>query len=215
MRWTLPFFVALVAMILLSLAGAAGARSFSINENEFAIQWVDPSGRLEFRNNAGLPPVTCKFTMAGRFSTRTFNKTRGSVIGSVESASVERAGATSGTCRNGEVTILTATLPWNITYRAFFGTLPRIRTVVINIVNVAVRVSFEESLICLFRSESAEPVVGFIAVEPTNGSAGPFSPDGEIASADIACSMLGFKLNLGGPGGYESRHGAVVTVSLI
>ncbi len=215
MRWTVSLVVALVAMILLSLAGVAGATHLSINEREFQIQWVDQAGRLEFRSNLGLPPVTCNFTLAGRFSGGTFAKSRGARIGTVESASVERGGASSGICRNGEATILSATLPWSVTYQSFFGTLPRIRDLVVNIVNLSVRVSFEGSLICLYRSEASEPVVGFIAVDPASGSAGPFSPEGEIVSSDAACNMLGARLNLGGPGGYESRHGAVVTIRLI
>jgi len=215
MRWTLSLVVALAATILLSFACAAGAGRLSINESEFQIQWVDQAGRLEFRSNLGLPPVTCKFTLAGRFSSRTFFKSRGATVATVESASVERAGATSGVCRNGEATILSASLPWTVTYRSFFGTLPLIRDLVVNIINLSVRVSFEGSLICLYRTETSEPAVGFIAIDPPTGQAGPFSPEGEIASGDSGCSALGARLNLGGPGGYESRHGAVVTLRLI
>src|SRR6185312_729893 len=133
MRWTLSWVVAIAAMILLSLAGTAGARSFSLTESEFQIQWIENAGRIEFRSNFGIPPVTCRFTMAGRYSGRTLSKVRGAEIGRVESASVETSGASSGRCRNGEATILSATLPWNITYKSFFGTLPRIRDVVVHI----------------------------------------------------------------------------------
>jgi len=211
----LSLFVAFVAMALLVPAGAAVARSLSLTESEYQIQWIDNAGRLEFRSNFGLPPVTCRFTMAGRYIARTLSKVAGAVIGRVESASVETSGASSGRCRNGEATILSATLPWDITYKSFFGTLPRIRDVVVHIPSFSVRVSWEGNLICLYRSEASEPFIGFIAVDPTLGWAGPYDPEGEIASGDPICSALGTRLNIGGPGGYESRHAVVVTVSLI
>lgn len=210
MRWALSWIVAIVAMTLLSLAGTAVARNLSVSETRFQILWIDQAGRLEFRSNFGIPPVTCQITMTGRFSNGTFSKSSGAVIGRVESISIERAGASSGVCRNGEATILSATLPWDVTYKSFFGALPRIRDLVIDIVNFSVRVSWEGSLICLYRSEASEPFIGFMARLTETGVLGPFDPEGEIASGDPICSALGARLGIGGSGG-----GPATTLRLI
>ena len=211
MRWTKPLRAVLAAACLLMLvAGAAGARNLSMTEGEFQIQWAG----LEFRNNLGAPPLVCPATLSGRFHNRTFSKVSGSLIGFVENVSIFQNGRTTSVCRGGEVTILTESLPWHVTYGGFFGTLPNIRNVRVNILGAAFRINMEGVATCLIRTEASEPFVGFIATAPESAS-GPLSASGRILASDATCRPLGIRVELAGQGPFENRHAGGFTIRLI
>ncbi len=211
MRWTKPLRAALAAACLLMLvAGSVGARNLSLTESEFQIQWAG----LEFRNNIAAPPLVCPATLSGRFHARTFAKVSGALIGVVDNVSIFRNGRTTERCRGGGITILTESLPWHVTYGGFFGTLPSIRSVRVNIIGAAFRIEWEELATCLIRTSASEPFVGFIATAPESAS-GPLSASGTILAADGICGPLGIKTSLAGQGPFENRHAGGFTIRLI
>lgn len=213
MRWTKALCAALAATCLLVIfAGNAGASRLSMSEGEFTISWAG----LEFRNNVAAPPLVCPVTMSGRFERRTFAKVSGTQIGVVENVSVFRSGRTTEICRGGEITLLTETLPWHVTYGGFFGTLPRITDVRVNLVNTAFRIDMEGAATCLIRTTASEPFIGFIAVSPENsGLSGPLSASGSIPAGDSTCALLGIRVSLAGQGLFENRHAGGFTITLI
>jgi len=192
------------------VAGSAGASRFSLTEGEYDMSWAG----LEFRNNLGAPPLVCPTTFSGRFESRTFAKVAGAQIGVVERVSINASERTTGSCRGGEITILTESLPWKIDYHGFFGTLPSIRDVQVNIVNAAFRINMEGVATCLIRTEASEPFVAFIATAPESAS-GPASASGSILASDATCRPLGIRVSLAGQGPFENRHAGGFTISLI
>ncbi|HXE43894.1 MAG TPA: hypothetical protein VN635_01735 [Conexibacter sp.] len=196
--------------MLMLVSGSAGASRLSLTEGEYDMSWAG----LEFRNNLGAPPLVCPTTLSGRFERRTFSKVAGSQIGVVERVSINASERTTGTCRGGEITILTESLPWHINYHAFFGTLPSIRDVRVDIVNAAFRINMEGVATCLIRSEASEPFVAFIATAPESAS-GPASAFGTIRAGDGTCAPLGIVVSLAGQGPFENRHAGGFTISLI
>lgn len=110
------------ALVLAAAVGTSSANNLSISSGSFRIIWA----RLSLNNNSGLiPPVICPVTLEGSFHRATTTKTRGSLIGYVTRASVGTSGSSTATCEGGTATILTASLPWHVTYEGFTGSLPR------------------------------------------------------------------------------------------
>jgi len=146
--------VGLGAALLLALAtSGAAARSFGLSDNTYRAQWA------ALRFIAGGRTVTCPVTLEGSFHSRTIAKVANSLIGYVT-----RAIVTNAACTNGSATVLTATLPWHVTYRSFAGTLPNIERISINLINASFQVQPRESVACLARTSTANPAVGFISL---------------------------------------------------
>ena len=108
------------ATLLMALGvGTASARSLSISNQTFS----NTFNNLEFIAE-GFSPTTCHVTLEGSLHTRSMAKVLGSLIGYITRV-------TTSECRGLEVRILTATLPWHVSYEGFSGRLPDITLILI------------------------------------------------------------------------------------
>jgi hypothetical protein len=155
----LVFAALATAAVMLAAVGIASARNFRTSSQRQRITWA----ALTFENTSG-SRTTCPVTLEGSFHAATMPKVAGSLIGLITGARV----GVPASCTGGEATILTATLPWHITYEGFTGTLPEIRTIRLLLLNVAFQVHATNSFTCLARSEARNPIHG-IATLGTGG----------------------------------------------
>ncbi|HZV74771.1 MAG TPA: hypothetical protein VFF79_13735 [Conexibacter sp.] len=110
---------ALTATLVMALAvNTASANHFSLSNQAFRVVWSP----LNFIGEGSTVRVTCNVTIEGSFHSRTIVKTIGSLVGYVTRA-------IAGGCTEDSATVLTATLPWHITYEGFSGRLPTISRV--------------------------------------------------------------------------------------
>jgi hypothetical protein len=150
---------ALTAAFVLSMAvGSASANRLSLSAQDFDARWSS----LIFTSDAG-SSLTCPVTLQGSFHSRTIAKVPNALIGFVSRASV-RGQNSAGNCTGGTATVLTATLPWHITYRSFTGTLPNITGVNILLVNASFQIQPAGSLTCLARTTTTNPAIGTVNV---------------------------------------------------
>jgi hypothetical protein len=146
---------ALATALLFTLTLTASARTFRISNQSIRSTWR----RLEFRG----PETTlarCPLTIEGSFHSATIAKVRGALIGYITRATL-------GVCETGRATILTAGLPWHITYESFRGPLPnitRIRLLLVSMALLAEQLGFR----CLIQTTTARPA----SVEATIGAGG-------------------------------------------
>lgn len=118
---------ALAATALLGLAvQSASANRLSINESERGFKAVWTTLNL----NAERTLARCPVTLEGTFEVSSLAKRPGTRLGTV-------TGATAGTC---SMRLLRETLPWEITYNSFTGTLPNITGVTLNLIGVAFQI---------------------------------------------------------------------------
>jgi hypothetical protein len=117
MRHTKLIVGGLVATIAMTCAVAtASANKFSISNRNLRVVWSS----LEFREPAGFfGTIKCPVTLEGSFNYNTTTKSPSLLIGRISKASVA-----SSSCTGGHATVLQETLPWHLTYLAFFGRLP-------------------------------------------------------------------------------------------
>ncbi|HZV74773.1 MAG TPA: hypothetical protein VFF79_13745 [Conexibacter sp.] len=107
---------ALTATLVMALAvGSASANRFSVSNQQFRVVWNPLNFIVEF---TGIR-VACIVTLEGSFHSRVIAKTIGALVGYVSRA-------IAGGCTEASATILTATLPWHLTYEGFSGRLPNI-----------------------------------------------------------------------------------------
>ncbi|HZV73605.1 MAG TPA: hypothetical protein VFF79_07815 [Conexibacter sp.] len=107
---------ALTATLLMALAvNTASANNISVSNQFFRVVWSP----LNFIGEGSSVRTTCDVTLEGSFHSRTIVKTIGSLIGYVTRAIF-------GGCTENSSTVLTATLPWHLTYEGFSGRLPNI-----------------------------------------------------------------------------------------
>ncbi|HZV73606.1 MAG TPA: hypothetical protein VFF79_07820 [Conexibacter sp.] len=110
---------ALTATLVMALAvNTASANRISISNQAFRVVWSP----LNLIGEGSSVRVTCNITIEGSFHSRTIVKTLGSLVGYVTRA-------IAGGCTENSTTVLTATLPWHITYEGFSGRLPTISRV--------------------------------------------------------------------------------------
>jgi len=183
MRDRIRFVLALCAAscLLLALGGTAGARNLSLSNQ--SIRWAFP----EYSStNAGIT-ISCEVTLEGSFHTRTFAKVAGSLIGFITRA-VVRPGCRGGW---GDMRFLTETLPWHLRYASFSGTLPRVTSVTVDLVNWAWNYPGLGAT-CLYRSTAAEPARWIMNRETTTGTITSVRADESIAvpffSGELACA---------------------------
>jgi len=172
--------IAAIAVLGTAVTSATASRLEVPNfERGFRIQWTALT--LEA---AGVR-IVCPVTLSGSFSARSIVKRAGERIGAVTAAAV-------GSCTEGAATALTETLPWEVTYNSFEGTLPSITGVRLNLV----RSSFQASnggITCLARTEVSRPARGIARV--ASGAVTGFRAD---ETATISTTG-GFFCTLGGP----------------
>ncbi len=195
MRHCKLFLVALAATTLLgTLVASASAGRLSSSTQAIGATWT----RMDF--SGGFGTWECEVSLAGTLHSRTISKTANTLIGYITEASVNR-------CARGGATILRATLPWHVTYRAFAGSLPNISSVANNIIGYSF--VFREptfGVTCLARSTSSSPTILTINREAS----------GRITSAtvggEVPCTGgISMTLRLGG----TSSAISAVTVALI
>jgi hypothetical protein len=153
-KYTRLVFAGMAATLLMAFAvGTASANRLSISNRAIRAVWSE----LNF--NAGESTIaTCAVTLDGSFHSSTIAKVVKLLIGHVSRASV-------GPCSSGSATVLTASLPWHLTYEIYFGTLPRIIGVGVLLVGAAFRIG-AIGFFCLARTTTENPARGTVEVEP-------------------------------------------------
>jgi len=172
----------LAAAVMLAVAAApSAANRLSISSREWIATW------REMRFSGGFGTVTCTLTLEGAFHSRTFVKTRSSLIGTVTRAST-------GGCGTFSATVLTAGLPWHMQYESFTGTLPAIGTMVTRIIGFEFKIREGLGLECLYRSTEARPLLATLNRE-VGGVVGSVTLSGSLSSA---CGEATFSGTSGG-----------------
>jgi len=136
----------LAAGVLGALVGAASAGRLSLSGQTFRATFAS----VEYFGGAS--PARCALTLEGSFHSRTIVKTAGSLVGYVTRA-------VHGVCQQpGSATVLTATLPWHVRYRAFSGALPNISSTSLDLIGFSVNIREPSiGLTCLVRSTAEQP----------------------------------------------------------
>jgi hypothetical protein len=193
----------LMAALLLSMAvSSASANRISLSAQDFDARWmeINPSS------------LTCPITLQGSFHSRTIAKVPSALIGFVSRSSF------SG-CNGGTATVLTATLPWHITYRSFRGTLPSITGVNINIIGLSWQIQPSGGITCLARTTTATPLISIFNI--SGGRATSLTAD-EVSEIPLTgsggfCPFSGGVLHVAGTTSSLTRLAstASITVTLI
>jgi hypothetical protein len=111
-------FLALSAILFMAIAvTVASAGRIATSSRNFRIVWTG----LVWTDESGSGQITCPLTLEGSFHSSTISKVPNALIGFVS-----RASTASASCAGGGFTVLTASLPWHVTYDSFTGTLPAI-----------------------------------------------------------------------------------------
>lgn len=174
--------VALAAALLLALSITAAASRLSYSVKEFRIMWAT----LSFSAEEGGVSITCPVTLEGSFLERTSIKVRDALSAKITNATV-------GTCREGSATILAATLPWDVTYQSFTGTLPNITSVRYALLNAAFQVEPGLGIVCLARTSRTFPAAGD-ATRDANGRITSLSADSSLSiptTGNVECPRFG------------------------
>lgn len=197
MRTRSKLLVAVVtATAFLGLAvGSASANRLEVTNAErgFRFAWN------EWHFSVSGETITCRLTLEGSFTTRTTVKRDNEVIGKITRA------ALSSPCTGGSVSVLTATLPWEVQYDSFTGTLPSIRSVIFDIVGASYQIQTPGVEPCLFISETNEPMRGIASVA-ASGELTTFAAD---RNARIG-TRGGFLCAFAGKGSFEGTANATV-----
>lgn len=176
-----------------ALGGLAAACALLVAASPSAAEplLVEPAGiravwsPMSFTN--GLVTIRCAVTLEARFRAETITPTPGAVVGTVTRAS------TSG-CSGGTVSFLTGTLPWNLEFQSFTGTLPEITGVELEVIGAAVQAT-AGGVTCLFQSTGGSPLKALAtirsgAVEVTGLRADETAPI-PIFSGGFLCGVGG------------------------
>jgi hypothetical protein len=166
-RWKLLLATFAVTLALANCVGAASARNISVNNSGFRIVWTPMT--ITARET-----VECDVTMEGTFHYRTFVKMRGLLIGNITRAIVRHE-----TCRGGDFfalngaellsgAVVPQTLPWNVRYEAFTGTLPNIATVEVSIETLAFLHRPTLGQACLYQARPEQLAYGNFGVAGGN-----------------------------------------------
>jgi hypothetical protein len=192
---------ALVAALTLAAAtGGAAATRLGVNDQDFVFTWrnfaVPIGGGAETR---------CPLTLAGRFHSTALAKVRGLLVGSVTSAQL--GSFTEG----GRVTLLSATVPWHLTYQEFSGVLPSISRFRLALIGMSIAIFVPSlGLECLVRTEAGQPELLDVELE----SRGTATSVRVAETAQIACN-LGIRWVFGGSGTAEVGGGRALVVTLV
>jgi hypothetical protein len=136
--------------------GGAAATTFTIIEQGFKAT----SSSVTFESLSAT--VRCPITLEGTFNESTFAKRERARIGVVNGASL-------GTCTGGTARALTETLPWNIQYLSFTGTLPNITSANVRLTGASFQIAPSGLPACLMRSTEEAPVKATFERETEHG----------------------------------------------
>jgi hypothetical protein len=139
-----------VAIALAAAVNTATARRFEISEQRFLILFTE----LTFE--AGGNQVICPVTLEGSFHSRTIMKVSGQLVGSVTEAIArhpcqQNTGWALNGIENIQGTTATNTLPWQILYIGFRGTLPNITEIELSLNGAKFRTEVI-GVLCLYAS---------------------------------------------------------------
>ena len=156
---------------------------------------------------AGGSRIVCPVTLEGSFGGPTFHKARG-----IRVATIDRAAK--GVCTEGSATLLTETLPWELQYSSYGGTLPNIEGIAWLELGMAFRVS--NGISCLATTEVNEPGRGISRV----GAGGAINELQADTSALIGVGggffcEFGTKAHFAGTATFKTAEGAAWTLRLI
>jgi hypothetical protein len=175
---------ALLAAFTLTLAvGTVNANRLSYSNQAFRIVWTS----LSFSESGGNFPISCPVTLEGSFHSSTVSKVRDAVV-----AAITRAVVNDPACSEGQATILNESLPWQVTYQSFSGTLPSITGVRHFLLGAAFRIEPGLGVVCLARSSTTFPAAGD-ATREARGNITSLTPDSSLAIpvTGTACPTAG------------------------
>jgi len=171
-------------ILLVALSGLASARNLSSSSQTIRATWRT----MEFREPLGAI-VQCEVTLEGSLHSRTIAKGSYNLIGNIT-----RAELVEGNCVGGTATIRRESLPWNVRYQAFEGTLPRIVKLITLIAGASFRVRGRFGT-CEFttRENLTEHGKGTFFRETATGALTSVEVGGEINSNDN-CGPFGERI---------------------
>lgn len=175
---------ALAAALTLAVAvESASANRLSYSSQAFKIIWTS----LTFSESGGNFPISCPVTLEGSFHSRTMAKVRDALV-----AFISRAVVNNPACTEGQATILSASLPWHVTYQGFSGSLPSMTGVRHYLIGAAFQVEPGLGISCLARSTTTSPAAGD-ATREAGGSITSLTPDSSlpIPVTGTACPSAG------------------------
>jgi hypothetical protein len=191
------------ASLLLAMAvGTASANRLSVRSQAFSTVWTP----LSF--SFGGAVIRCNVTLSGSFESTTISKVAGR-IGAV-------TGASANTCSGATVTVLTETLPWDVNYVSFAGTLPRISSIRVSLVGARFAIDPEGALpACLVGTTATYPAFGIAHF--SGGTVTGLRADETVGlpfGGSFICEIGGDGF-FAGTGAVENTAGASITVTLI
>jgi len=130
-----------VVVTLLLTTSIAGAAALSVNTTTFRVAFTS----LSFAT--GIVTIRCAVTLNGVID-RDIEKTRGLVVGAIIGGTLGRS------CTEGSATLLRETLPWDLSYSSFTGTLPNITSVNLTSTRLGAQLS-AFGVTCLYASTEA------------------------------------------------------------
>jgi hypothetical protein len=134
------------ALVLAAAVATASAVRLQTSSQQFRAAW----SQVGF--TAGIAgTIRCALTLEGSFHTRSFAKTSGALLGYITRA------AMASPCTNGELHVLSETLPWHVRYDSFAGTLPRFTSIRFALIGFSIWFRLLE-VRCLYRSTEAAPL---------------------------------------------------------
>jgi hypothetical protein len=174
----------LAATLTMALAvSSASAGRLSYSSRIFRIVWTS----LTFSESGGNFPITCPVTLEGSFHSATMRKVLNTRV-----AHITRAIVNDPACSEGHATILRESLPWEVTYQSFTGTLPSINGVRHVLLGAAFQIEPGLGIVCLAQSSSGFPAAGDAARE-ARGNITSLTPDSSLAIpvTGTACPTAG------------------------
>lgn len=155
---------ALGALTLLVIAALASANRLSISQTRGVIGF-GPLAILQ-----GEIETRCDVIFSGSFHSSTIRKVLAALIGHVSRSIVSQP------CAAGSATVLGATLPWHIVYGGFAGTLPRIGSVTLRLIGLALRIEAGFGA-CLGASTTTNPARAIAGIESGTGAVTSITAD--------------------------------------
>jgi|SRR5215218_1491565 len=149
MKFSKPLLALASAVVLLgALAGPTSARVLSFSHQSLRGTWAS------IRFSGGFGTTDCPVTIEGSLHSRTVAKVVASLVGYVTRATI-------GACRTGSATILSASLPWHITYGGFTGALPNITGGNAGVINASFSIREPVfGITCLTSTTAGTPIRG-------------------------------------------------------
>jgi hypothetical protein len=192
----------LAAALLLALSVTSAASRLSYSSKEFRIVWAS----LSFSASEGGVAIICPVTLEGSFLERTSPKVRNQLAARITTATV-------GACQEGNGTILAMSLPWEVTYQSFTGTLPTITGVRYALVGAAFQIEPGLGITCLARTSTESPAAGE-ARRDANGRITSLITDSSLAiptTGNFECPRSGI---FGGSGEVYVQGSSTTRVTL-